>query len=136
MNKIIWYIFIPTLIFAGLLLTAGFLVETHVFFWFQNFEMLYLYSTLILTFIGFRLWRMGVQFRSIKELRVLFGLLFVVFATDVSNTTLYLLSGQGLLWENRQISPAGAAFMGSLILLTFAFIGLRTQIRLARVKSQ
>ena len=136
MNKIIWHIFIPTIIFAGILFILGFIIETQHFYWIQNFEMVYLFSTLIIGFISFRVWRLGVKFRSIRELKALLGLLTIIFATDVTNTAIYLFEGHGLFWENNLISPAGAVFVSSTLLLFLAFMGLRQQIKLARVKSQ
>lgn len=136
MNKIIWYILIPSAIFAGILVVLGFALESQHFYWLQNFEMIYLFMSLLIGFISFRIWRLGVQFRQMRELKILLGLLFLIFAADLINTSIYLLEGHSLFWENNHISPAGAAFTGSMLFVLLAFIGLRNQIRLARQKSQ
>ena len=71
MNKFIWSIFIPILIFAGLLTLLGFLLETQHFYWLQTIELIYLFGSLLISFTSFRIWRLGIKIRRMKILKVL-----------------------------------------------------------------
>ncbi|AYG00816.1 hypothetical protein [Lactococcus allomyrinae] len=135
MNKILWLIFIPTLIFGGILTIVGFIFEAQHFYWIQNFEMVYLFSTLLLAFASFRIWQTRTTFKQVKELKVLFYLLAIIFAADVTNTSIYLFEGHGVFLENSQLAPAGAALLASMLLLLLAVVSLQRQIKLSKVKA-
>lgn len=110
MNKFIWSIFIPVLIFAGLLTVIGFSLESQHFYWLQSVELIYLFGSLIFTFAAFWIWHLGIKSRKMKSLKVLWLILSLVFLIDLINTGVYLAQGQGWLWGMSSFSSAGPAF--------------------------
>ena len=114
MNKFIWSIFIPVLIFAGLLTVIGFSLESQHFYWLQSVELIYLFGSLIF---------------KMKSLKVLWLILSLVFLIDLINTGVYLAQGQGWLWGMSSFSSAGPAFFASMLLLSLSFLGFRGQMK-------
>ncbi|QEA61124.1 hypothetical protein [Lactococcus lactis] len=129
MNKFIWSIFIPILIFAGLLTVIGFTFESQHFYWLQSVELIYLFGSLIFTFAAFWIWHLGIKSRKMKSLKVLWLILSLVFLIDLINTAVYLAQGQGWLWGMSSISSAGPAFFASMLLLSLSFLGFRGQMK-------
>ena len=129
MNKFIWSIFIPVLIFAGLLTLLGFLLETQHFYWLQTIELIYLFGSLLISFTSFRIWRLGIKIRRMKILKVLWLFLSFVFLLDLINTGVYIAQGRGLLWGMSNYNSALPAFLASLLLLVLCFNGLRNQMK-------
>lgn len=106
MNKFIWSIFIPILIFTGLLTVIGFTLESQHFYWLQSVELIYLFGSLIFTFAAFWIWHLGIKSRKMKSLKVLWLILSLVFLVDLINTGVYLAQGQGWLWGMSSFSSA------------------------------
>ncbi|KZK05409.1 MULTISPECIES: hypothetical protein [Lactococcus] len=129
MNKFIWSIFIPILIFAGLLTLLGFLLETQHFYWLQTIELIYLFGSLLIAFTSFRIWRLGIKIRRMKTLKVLWLFLSFGFLLDLINTGVYIAQGRGLLWGMSNYNSALPAFLASLLLLVLCFNGLRNQMK-------
>ncbi|MDR9866703.1 hypothetical protein RI092_02565 [Lactococcus cremoris] len=129
MNKFIWSIFIPILIFAGLLTLLGFLLETQHFYWLQTIELIYLFGSLLISFTSFRIWRLGIKIWRMKILKVLWLFLSFVFLLDLINTGVYIAQGRGLLWGMSNYNSALPAFLASLLLLVLCFNGLRNQMK-------
>lgn len=134
MNKIIWQIIIPTVIFGGLLTILGIVLESHHFYWHQNFEMTYLFTTLILTFATFRIWRVRKSFAQMREMSGLLRFLAIIFAADVTNTSMYIWEGHGSLWANNQLSPAGAALIASLLLVILTVVSIQRKVRFSKIE--
>ncbi len=124
-NRIFNKIIIPSVIFA--VLSAFFTWQFT-----QHFEMIYLYFTLLIGFIGWRIGQAGIAFKQRKTIRILLYALILVFAVDVTNTGIYLFEGHGLFFENGTLAAAGVAFIGSSLLLLFSFLKLRSQLKIAR----
>jgi hypothetical protein len=129
MNKFIWSIFIPVLIFAGLLTVIGFTLESRHFYWLQSVELIYLFGSIIFTFAAFWIWHLGIKSRKMKTLKVLWLILSLVFLIDLINTGVYLAQGQGWLWGMSSFSSAGPAFFASMLLLSLSFLGFRGQMK-------
>lgn len=129
MNKFIWSIFIPILIFAGLLTLLGLLLEPQHFYWLQTIELIYLFGSLLISFTSFRIWRLGIKIRRMKILKVLWLFLSFVFLLDLINTGVYIAQGRGLLWGMSKYKSALPAFLASLLLLVLCFNGLINQMK-------